>query len=219
MEYLNFKIFSMVITTVAAITGGIFAYLNFKINKQKLITDRFSKAAEHLGSINNKIVVMEGINSLYEIAQDYPNHSWNVMRVLASFIRSKTLEHNINRSKNPENYPRVFSETQEAITVVTKINLKAKPSDEILDLSGSLFLRANLINASFRGVNLRDANFSITNLKGVDFADANLERAIFYESDLSNANLKGARLNEAIYCSKTKFPSNFDPVAERMKKE
>jgi hypothetical protein len=209
----------MVFTTVISIVTGVFTYLNFKVNKQKLFEDRFSKAVEHLGAINNKVVILEGINSLSQIAQDYPNHYWRVMNALANFVRDKTLEHNINRSDNPENYPRVYYETQKAITVIVKTKLKTKLSDEILDLSGSLFLRANLIDANFRGVNLTDANFANTNLQGVDFTNANLERAIFYESDLSNTILKGAKLNKAIYCSKTKFPPNFDPVAEQMKKE
>ncbi len=141
------------------------------------------------------------------------------MKVIASFIRGKTLEFATPGAINSERYPKVHPEIQEAITVVAQRNYRQDVNDETLDLSGSLLVRANLTNANFRKVNLRDANFGSTNLEGVDFSDANLERAIFYESDLSDAVLKRAKFKAAKYCSKTVFPANFDPDAAGMKKE
>lgn len=63
------RAFVMAIGTLATIIGGIFVYRNFKINHKRLLTDRFSKAVEHLGTANNKMVVLGGIYALSKIAK------------------------------------------------------------------------------------------------------------------------------------------------------
>jgi hypothetical protein len=213
------RTFVMAIGTIATVSGGIIVYRNFQINQKRLITDRFSKAVEHLGTTNNRMVVLGGIYALSKIAHDSHEYHWIVMKVIASFIRSKVLEFAPSNSTNSEDYPRVYLEIQEAITVIAKRNYKQDLNYETLDLSGSLLVRAYLKNANFRKINLRDANFGNTNLEGVDFRGANLERAIFYASDLSGAILKEAKLEGARYCDKTKFPVDFDPDVVGMKKE
>lgn len=217
-----FKTFIMTSGTLATVIGGIFIYRNFKINQKQLITDRFSKAVEQLGTENNRMVVLGGIYALSKIAQDSSDYHWIVMKVIASFIRSKVLEFappNTTTSEKSESYPRVYPDVQEAITVIANRNYKQDARDEVLDLSGSLFVRANLLNANFRKINLKGVNFGHTDLKGVDFSGANLEQAVFYASDLRYAILKDAKFSEAKYCSQTKFPPNFDPERAGMKQE
>ena len=141
------------------------------------------------------------------------------MKVLASFIRGTPLEPVPRDSANSDSYQKVRLTIQEAITAIAQRNYRQDVIGETLDLSGSLFLRANLVKANFSGMNLREANFSHTNLEGVDFSGSNLERAIFYDSDLSSAILEDAKLNDAKYCSKTKFPANFDPDAVGMENQ
>lgn len=209
----------MIISTFAAVIGAVYVYRNFKINEKKLLTDRFSKAVEQLGTTNNRTVVLGGIYALSKIAQDSPEYHWLVMKVIASFIRDKVLEFAPSGATNPKDYPRVYPEIQEAINVIAQRDYTKDLHNEMLDLSGSVLFRANLNNANFKRVNLREANFGRTNLKGVDFSEANLEKAIFLEADLSQAILQRANLKEAIYCNETKFPSNFDSDAEGMKKE
>jgi hypothetical protein len=217
-----FKTFVMTSGTLATVIGGIFIYRNLKVNQKRLITDRFSKAVEQLGTANNRMVVLGGIYALSKIAQDSSEYHWIVMKVIASFIRGKVLEFaspNANASEKLESYPKIYLEVQEAITVIANRNYKQDARDEVLDLSGSLFVRANLLNANFRKINLKAANFGDTDLKGVDFSGANLEQAVFYASDLRYAILKNAKFSEAKYCSQTKFPPNFDPEHAGMKQE
>ena len=213
------KLAVMIISTFAAVIGAVYVYRNFKINEKKLLTDRFSKAVEQLGTTNNRTVVLGGIYALSKIAQDSPEYHGLVMKVIASFIRGKVLEFAPSGATNPKDYPRVYPEIQEAINVIAQRDYTKDLHNEMLDLSGSVLFRANLNNANFKRVNLREANFGRTNLKGVDFSEANLEKAIFLEADLSQAILQRANLKEAIYCNETKFPSNFDSDAEGMKKE
>jgi hypothetical protein len=64
----------MIISTFAAVIGAVYVYRNFKINEKKLLTDRFSKAVEQLGTTNNRTVVLGGIYALSKIAQDSPEY-------------------------------------------------------------------------------------------------------------------------------------------------
>ena len=230
--------------TLATIVGGIVLFLNFMVANQnleqvkrkndldekkstkdieiaesRLTTDRFSKAVEQLVTTNNITVVLSGIYTLSKIARDSPEYHWLVMKVLASFIRGKPLEYASPDSSNSEGYPKVRLTIQEAITAIAQRNYRQDISGETLDLRGSLFVRANLVNANFRGFNLKEANFGNTNLDGVDFSGANLEEAIFYGSDLSNTILKDAKLKNAKYCNETKFPVTFDPDIAGMAKQ
>ena len=230
--------------SMITIVGGVVLFLNFsvayenlklaerkikldaekskkdiEIAESRFITDRFSKAVEQLVTANNITVVLSGIYTLSKIAKDSPEYHWLAMKVLASFIRKKALEYAPRDSSNSDDYPKVHLIIQEVITAIVQRNYRHDVSDETLDLSDSLFVRANLVNANFRGINLREANFSNTNLEGVDFSEANLEGAIFYESDLSNAILKDAKLKDAKYSSETKFPANFDPDIAGMKNQ
>lgn len=232
------------IGTLATIGGGVVLFLNFwvanqnlklterkieldaekskkdiEIAESRLTTDRFSKAVEQLLTNNNITVVLSGIYTLSKIARDSPEYHWLVMKVLASFIRIRLLDYGSRDSSNSESYPKVHLDMQEAITAITQRNYSYDMSGETLDLSGSLFVRANLVNVNFRGINLKEANFGNTNLDGVDFSGADLERAIFYGSDLRNAILKDTKLKGAKYCSETRFPANFDPDIEGMEKQ
>jgi hypothetical protein len=89
--------------TIATIFGGIILFLNFRVanknveiaNKNveltgsRLITERFSKAVEQLGS--DKIEVrLGGIYALERIAHDSDRDHWTIMEVLTSFIQEKT---------------------------------------------------------------------------------------------------------------------------------
>ncbi|WP_271253815.1 pentapeptide repeat-containing protein [Pseudanabaena sp. Chao 1811] len=192
---------------------------DIEIAESRFITERFSKAVEQLVTNNNITVVMSGIYTLSKIASDSPEYHFLVMKVLASFIRGKPLEYAPQDSSNSQGYPKVRLTIQEAITAIGQRNYRYDVSGETLDLSRSLFVRANLVNANFRGINLREANFGNTNLEGVDFSGADLEGAIFYGSDLRNAILKDTKLKGAKYCSETRFPSNFDPDIEGMEKQ
>lgn len=75
--------------TVATIGGGFFVLWNVQLTQTRLITERFSKAVEQLGS--DKIEVrLGGIYALERIAQDSDRDHWTIMEVLTSFIQEKS---------------------------------------------------------------------------------------------------------------------------------
>lgn len=82
-----------------------------------------------------------------------------------------------------------------------------------MNLSGACFQGADLSWVNFSGADLvktdfsKGANLTFANLSRADLTDADLRGAI-----LDEANLEDTVLNNALYDSKTKFPSGFDPA-------
>lgn len=61
------------------------------------------------------------------------------------------------------------------------------------DLSGAIFVGANLSYSSFKSGNLSDTNFSNANLQNASLCDANLENANFSNADLRNIDISAER--------------------------
>ncbi len=226
--------------TIGAITAGIGVFFNIRTaqrnariseerlenerhyNRERSITERFSKAIEQLGS--QKIEVrLGGIYSLERISQDSPerNH-WTVMEILTSFIQEKSPsepqkndreENKKNFSKNTtlikanhrnkgEKKQKITTDIQAALTVIGRRNSKNDPADKSLDLALTNLSRAHLKIANLERVNLEEANLARANLVKAhlgrsDLAGANLEGTNLGEANLETANLVGANLEEA----------------------
>jgi len=210
------------IGTIATIVGGAAVFWNIRLTQTRLITERFSKAVEQLGS--DKIEVrLGGIYALERIAQDSDRDHWTIMEVLTSFIREKSPIPRIpkeeirakayeiwqksgRRRTDEENWQlaitaltaaRVTKDIHAALTVIGRRD-KKDPPGKCLDLS----------NANLRGADLRDANLIFAKLSYADLSEA----------ELLNANLRGAKnltveqLEGAKLCQ-TKLPEgiNLDP--------
>lgn len=90
------------------------------------------------------------------------------------------------------------------------------------DLYWAICFRTNLTNANlkrayFCGADLKFANFAGADLRGANFGCDNLGGS----TQLQGANLQDCLIDEAIfklatYDSETKFPKNFDPIAQEM---
>ncbi len=222
--------------TIATIFGGIILFLNFRVanknveiaNKNveltgsRLITERFSKAVEQLGS--DKIEVrLGGIYALERIAHDSDRDHWTIMEVLTSFIQEKTSIKMITEEEirakafelwrndsgdqsNSEGSYRadaisalkthvVTKDIQAALTVIGRRQQKDAPEKQ-LDLSD-----ANLRGASLReDANLRGALLCRVNLGGAILWDVNFSGANLLGADLSGAILQGSDFSGAILC-------------------
>lgn len=63
---------------------------NLKVTEEKQVTERFSKAIEHLGNDKAIEIRLGGIYTLKQIAIDSPNeYHWTVMDILSAFMREK----------------------------------------------------------------------------------------------------------------------------------
>ncbi len=207
------------IGTVATIAGGIVLFLNFKIarkrldidilkidsdkrlNESRLISERFSKAIEQLGSENIHIR-LGGIYSLEKIAIDSPDDRKAVLEVLSAFIRTESpMEFFLNN----EQRSKVSSDVRAALDVIVS---RDKDHDLCLDLSHTNlnFVRAMgsyLCGANLHWTDLSFATLAMAKLSSSDLTHANLSHcelryADLYKADLSHATLRFTQLTEEL---------------------
>ncbi|MBD2019208.1 pentapeptide repeat-containing protein [Leptolyngbya sp. FACHB-36] len=198
------------IGTIATIAGGIVLFLNLRIAtgtlklaearldedakkarkdselaESRLITDRFSKAVEQLGS--KEIEVRLGaIYALERIARDSSDDHWTIMEVLSAYVRNK----------RPVESQQEHSPTENAITVSGDDGQQAKkfPIDvqAALTVIGRRKVKRDKGRIDFRQTNLEGADLFNTHLEGVDLFGAHLKGVNFF-----GAHLEGARLDRA----------------------
>jgi hypothetical protein len=143
--------------SIATLFAGVGLFVNYlgseknlQLTQERLVTERFSKAIEQLGSGKDE-VMLGGIYSLERIAKDSPKDRSTIMEVLSAFIRknSPIIMDKINdksSKKTLQNQP-VTITVQAALTVIGRRNqLDGKIYKDFIDLS-----RANLSNASLLG--------------------------------------------------------------------
>ena len=190
---------------------------NTKLTEERLITDRFSKAVEQIGSDKNKEeIILGGIYSLERIAKDSPKDQWTIIEVLASFIRQNSPISNSSKSakissqQNTLGYLKPMSITVEAaLTAIQRRNPKHdksysesqidKEQDKCDELSSdscqndtiNLSL-TSLVGANFGGGAVYDNPYCEVNKSGADLKGANLKGA-----DLRSANLEVTYLSRA----------------------
>ncbi len=155
--------------------------------KEGQVTDRLSKAVEHLGD-SSLAVRVGGVYALERIAKDSPRDYWTVLEVLTAFIRGRAAAPQIRFKRNgvcaqPSSWPprpRHPERNSDVQAVLTVIKRRDWERDR-----GRLDLR---------GVQLSD----------VDFAEAHLERADFDGSLLRNVDFYSAYLRSCRSCIRTK---------------
>jgi uncharacterized protein YjbI with pentapeptide repeats len=178
-----------------------------KADRERRITDGFTKAAELLGKREPE-VRLGAIYTLERIAHESPQYHWPVMETLAAYLRTKL---------SPENLPSKPADAGEelaekakplpvdlnaVLTVFAQRERKHDPEGHRINLSGVRLSRADLTEANLSGANLSGADLSRadltwTDLSGVRLGRADLSGAVLYRADLSGALLSGANLSGA----------------------
>lgn len=175
------------------------------------VTERFSRAIEQLGTMNdpgNISVRLGGIYALEKIAQDFSeDYHWTVMEVLCSFLR----EHSRGRPKGLKgdlpteiNKARAPADIQASLTVLGRRNTDAEREDQRLDLREANFSLAEFRNAKLNGAYLHETDFrmavfSWAELRGAICFNADFKGANLSEADLSGAKLGNADLSGAVF--------------------
>ena len=178
---------------------------NIKLTEERLITDRFSKAVEQIGSSKDKEeIILGGIYSLERIAKDPPKDQWTIIEVLTSFIRknspisTKSESIKISTKKVSEYQKSVSITVEAALTVIQRRN----PNQDKAYKSQIDKEQDQCDELSSESCHDNTMNLSQTNLVG-----ANLGGSYVYENPycettntgavLTGANLKGADLRSA----------------------
>jgi Pentapeptide repeats (8 copies) len=157
---------------------------NLKVTEDKQVTERFSKAIEHLGNEKAIEVRLGGIYALEQIAIDSAKYHWTIVEILSAFIREK---------RPLDSTDPVGIDIQAALTIIGRRKVKQDPIGKYIDLRA-----VNLVEVEIQTANLSGANLTVANLKGADLSKAILIRSNLSGSILTCAYLNGANLSNAI---------------------
>ena len=204
-----------ILATASAAVGLIWtvwdATEDRKLTQERLITDRFSKAATLL-SEDDKAVRIAAIYSLERLAKDSPQDHWTIMELLSAYVLEKSPLVETEKVSKPTptskntSLPEVKKEsikssdpiTNDVQAALTVIGRRSSDQDQgWLDLTGRNLSGANLRYAKLRYANLRYAKLSYANLRYANLRWANLRWANLRYAKLSYANLFNANLFNA----------------------
>jgi uncharacterized protein YjbI with pentapeptide repeats len=206
--------FGLSATAIAAI--GL--YLTYQNNNERLITERFSKSVEQLGS--DKLQVrLGGIYALERISKESKKDYWNIMEVLSGFVRERSAEVNKKLADSKVNAKEVkttgaqkkelqLEKEQQFISTPTDIEAVAtvlKRREGVfgngepvgLDLRRTYLRQIDFNSAQLKRANLRGAYLEGANLERAKLGRAKLGGANLWEVNLGSAYLWGANLREA----------------------
>ncbi|MBS0641266.1 MAG: pentapeptide repeat-containing protein [Proteobacteria bacterium] len=215
-------IFSSVTAAVASLAAWFALIRHFaqtNADRQRRITESFSKAIEQLGS--DKLEVrLGGIYSLERISKESPDDYWTVMENLTAFVRERSRRNEADRIAEDAEQRiarRAYFLWQEAgrpdnraenfwIEATKEEEIGGKPATDIAAVLAVISRRsaqnrareyANSWSLDLRDAVLRRAYLSGAHLEGANLEYAHLERAVLTDAHLEKAWLMRAHLEGA----------------------
>lgn len=206
--------FAPILTLAAGLAvAGVTLMRHFaqtEADRQRRITESFSKAIEQLG--DDKLEVrLGGIYALERISRESLQDHWTVMENLTAFVRegARRTERRIaecayllwENAGRPEGRSEEFWEK-----AVEQETHGSQPPPDVAAVLEVIKRRSEDRRAletrdkrafDFREAILRDANLRDAHLEGADFREARLERAILCGAHFERAILRGAHLERA----------------------
>lgn len=190
------KTLAQILGGLAILTGLYIAWRRVKVTEEGQITERFTRAIDQLGAVDNngipKIEIrLGGIYALERIANDSKADHWTVMEVLCAYIRENSL---VKENLHTEQFSARIStslirpDIQSALTVIGK---RKRWEEETEDQNLS-FVKSDL-----NGANLAKGNWAKSNLAFCILEQAMCQKANFRNSQLIIAKMKSAFLNGA----------------------
>jgi len=197
---------------------------NLKVAQEGQITERFTRAINQLGAIdqfgNPAIEIrLGGIYALERIADESEKDCWPVIEILTAYVRKNSNVDSILNEKNRKNEKlemdiqanesieekksNVRSASLDIQAILTVLGKHKYSSDaeglqyidlQETDLRFANLIRADLENGYLDGAYLDETILTDSNLKGCYFYRAHFEGAI-----LVRANLKGSLLEDAFF--------------------
>ena len=170
-----------IITGLLVLAGLYWTSRRVVATEEGHITERFTKAIEHLGA-DKMAIRLGGIYALERIAKDSEKDHGPIMEVLTAYVRENAPRQEEDISTSPAKMP---TDIQAILTVIGRRETTGENR-------GNGFL--DLTHTQLAGANLQAANLSGVNLQG-----ATLQGAILYEANLAPAILSEAKLFGAIF--------------------
>lgn len=199
--------------------GAAATWRQVQVNRDGQITDRFSRAVEHLASENSDVRI-GGLYVLERIAKDSPKDRRSVQVVIGNFLRNRS-PWPVGSPDGPEHpTPEVDDrlpwlrmrapDIQTALTILSRrqvapdaprllLSFSDLRSLELADqqLTGAIIRRCNLARARLQGARLDGCDFHATDLRKANLRGTSLRKASLRNAYLEGADLRGADLTEA----------------------
>ncbi len=178
------------------------------------VTERFSRAIEHLGS-GEMAVRLGGIYALEKIAKDNPDdYMATIIETLSAFVREESKKRDDEQELQDRKYQDLNADVMAALAVLGRLDNKTGTQADLtranfnrallsgVILKGAILDGANLMGAYLVEVDLTKASLRAAKLKKAILMEANLTKAKLRRANLMEANLKGAILTGA-YLTRT----------------
>jgi hypothetical protein len=183
------------------IVGAGATWRQLQINREGQITERFSKAIDHLGERGDDRIDVRlgGIYALERIANNSKDDRATIAEILTAYVRGHApwttpAEDTAPSDAAMDDLAELRVRAPDVQAVMTVLGRRALPPGEPqpLDLAG-----IDLRKAWLYGAHLEGANLGIAHLEGAILGIAHLEGAHLYGAHLEGAWLVGARLERA----------------------
>jgi uncharacterized protein YjbI with pentapeptide repeats len=202
----------------ALLSGLYFTWRTLQVNREGQITERFTRAIDQLGKVDDKggklfEIRLGGIYALERISKDKEfekDYYWPIMEVLTAYVRQHARWLPARRQEDAEdtavgqkkgsreepetsNVSRLDPDIQAIMTILRRRTRSfGQGEPEPLDLHAT-----HLSEADLRGANLSGAYLWKVDLNRARLSNANLSKAYLSDALLWGASLSEANLTEA----------------------
>jgi uncharacterized protein YjbI with pentapeptide repeats len=208
--------------TLAQILGGIAVAISLyytwrrlniaenelKVSQQGQITERFTRAVNQLGALDNNgdhalEIRLGGIYALERISKESDEDYWPIMEILTAYIRKSSHVVDVQNEKN------MAGEALE----VRNLPLDIEAIITVIRRRNKYYGNGESTSLNLKEANLQKANFREAKLQKADLREAKLQKADFRGAWLEWAWLDGADLEEAYISTIIKpQPNNRLPI-------
>jgi len=171
---------------------------NLKVSKEGQITERFTRAVDQLGAIDQLgkpalEIRLGGIYALERISKESEDDYWPIMEILTAYVRKNSSGEAVENKKVTRLSMDIQANESTTIKVPTirTISLDIQAIITVIGKRKYSFNNGESTHLNLRMTHLINADLEGAHLEGADLQEAHLEGA-----DLQGANIKGAFLNE-----------------------
>ena len=189
------------VTSLTAIGALIFTGVSvnqsknqLKISEQGLITDRYAKSIEYLGS-SSLDIRLGGIYALERLAEDSPRDRETIIEVLAAFVRGHARgKADFTEQFRDAGYAGRRTDIDAVFRVLGRIGREHEMAVDIsgIYLPGTLLRNVTIRNIDLRGSFLQWTDFGKAHLAQTNLTDVSLIWSTFDQTQLPGVVLDGA---------------------------
>jgi hypothetical protein len=196
------KTLAQIIGGAAVLAGLYFTWSSLEVSREGQVTERFTKAIDHLGAVNDDGEKqlenrLGGIHALERIARDSERDHWPIMEILTAYVR----EHAPWPPKPPKDTPppQDHPSSEEELAAAAR-RARRSPPKLAIDIQAILTVlgrRVRSYEKEDQRLNIAETDLRRADLRGADPRGAHLERAILRAANLEWADLTGIHLEGA----------------------